>query len=373
MSRKKYENQYFNPAHEASFSGARKLLSVNKKDPPKRIHEWLSNQDAFTLHKPVRKKFQRLHYNVHMIDAIWETDLVDVQALKTHNDGYNYLLVVIDVFSKFCWVQPMKDKTGASVVKAFENILARANGRVPVYLQSDRGKEFVCTAFQKYLKRNGILFGVASNPDVKAAVVERFNRTLKERIWRYFTYRNTHRYIDVLQDLVRSYNNTPHSSIKFTPASVTIHNAIQVRANLEKSWQRNDKKYVKRRPIKTAKFKVGDHVRISRSKQVFEKGFVSGWSEEIFLIVRVTKRQNYLYTYELEDLQGEKIEGFFYTEELTLVGKKRVNKNSYKIESIIKWRGRGKKREALVKWIGYPNKFNSWVLESDLVSIHHDE
>lgn len=366
---KKYERQYFNAAHEAGFAGARKLLRVNKKDPPHRIYDWLSNQDTYTLHRPVRKKFPRLHYDVPMIDAVWEIDLVDMQALKSHNDGYNYLFVAIDVFSKFAWVQPIKNKSGPTVVNAFDTILSKAHGRVPFYLQSDRGKEFVCTAFQNYLKKKGIYFRTASNPDVKAAVVERFNRTLKERIWRYFTYKNTHRYLDILQDLVRSYNNTVHSSIRMTPATVTIYNALNVRANIEKSWEKNEKKKNRREgPIKPAKYSVGQFVRVSRAKLLFEKGFVSGWSEEIFKISKVSMRQR-IYIYELEDLKGEKIEGFFYTEELTLVGDKRVNQNSYIIERIIDTRGRGKKKEVLVKWVGYPNKFNSWILASDLVSL----
>jgi len=123
---------------------------------------------------------------------------VDLRVIRNYNDNYGYLLVVIDVFSKFAWVEKLRDKTTASIAKALAYILSRSNGRRPIVLQTDRGKEFIGTATQLFLKNANIGFQVARNPDVKGAVIERFNRTLKERIWRYFTYTRNKRYIDVL-------------------------------------------------------------------------------------------------------------------------------------------------------------------------------
>lgn len=226
-------------------------------------------------------------------------------------------------------------------------------------LQTDRGKEFIGKPLQQFLKENDIQFRVATNPDVKAAVVERFNRTLKERMYRYFTFKNTKRYIDVLQPLVGAYNKTPHSTIKMPPAAVTLYNADIARKNLVTRGQQRQPHH------KQARFKVGQYVRISREKNVFEKGAEKSWSEEIFKITQVLKRQA-LFIYELCDLDGEKIEGFFYPEELTLIHEKRVHNQEYKIDKILRSRGKGKKKQYLVSWLGYPDKFNSWIAADDV-------
>lgn len=171
-------------------------------------------------------------------------------------------------------------------------------------LQTDRGKEFIGNVLQQFLKENSIRFRVARNPDVKAAVVERFNRTLKDRMFRYFTHKNTKRYIDILQLLVKAYNNTVHSTIKMKPSSVTFYNVEEARKNLQKRGRR--KQVNRKRP----KYKRGEYVRISRERHVFEKGYEKGWSDEVFQIQKVAGRQK-LFIYELCDLQGEVIDGFF--------------------------------------------------------------
>ena len=189
-----YERQFYDPSHEAGYAGARNLVRVNAKGKRvvgaerERIYEWLSAQDAYTLHRPIRKKFARLHYNVTNIDDVWEADLCQLTSLKEENDGFAYLLVVVDILSKYAWLEPLRDKSTRTVASAFEKIIKRANGRVPVTLQTNRGKEFVGSAMQNVLKKYGIKFRVARNPDVKAAVVERLNRTIKERVWRFFTH-----------------------------------------------------------------------------------------------------------------------------------------------------------------------------------------
>ena len=296
---------------------------------------------------------------------MWECDLLQLTSIKDYNDGYCYILVVIDVLGKFAWVEPLKDKTARNVANAFERITDRAKPRLPLCLQSDRGKEFLGAAFQNLLKRLEISFRVARNPDVKAAVVERLNRTLRERIWRYFSHRNTKRYIDVLQKIVYAYNHTLHSGTRMRPSAVNLYNTVQVRENLAKRARAN----YRRRELAHCKFAVGDLVRVSRTKNTFEKGYEKNFSEEIFKIIRVSQRQG-LYTYVLADLNGEIIDGFFYNEELVLVGQDRLSDDkSFKIERIVRTKGRGANKQALVKWLGYPDKFNSWVKVSQLESI----
>ena len=143
--------------------------------------------------------------------------------------GVNYLLVVIDVLSKYVWVRPMKNKTARSLLEAFDSILSE--GRKPEKLRTYESTEFLNESFQQYLKKKNIQFYAANN-EPKASVVERVNRTLKSKLYRYFMAFNSLRYIDVLQDLVDSYNNTYHRSIGRAPATVSLLNVGTVRRTL---------------------------------------------------------------------------------------------------------------------------------------------
>lgn len=322
---KTLEKVYFNPAREASFSGATKLLRLarQKKISKARALQWLEGQDAYTKHRAVRHRFPRRFYNVRNIDDFWEADLVDLRSIKDYNDGYVYLLVVIDALSKYAWVQPLRDKSAASVAKAFDLVLSKkhSNGRSPVYLQTDRGKEFIGSVFQDLLKRKHIQFRVARNPDIKAAIVERFNRTLKERMWRYFTYTRQKRYLDVLQNIVSAYNNSTHSAIKMTPASVTLATAARARNNLMQRYKRSEHC--------PPKYDVGDIVRISSAKAAFAKGYEGGWSSELFKIHRISLSICPV-IYFLRDLHDEDIDGIFYEPELSRVQTKQLKQRAVK-------------------------------------------
>ena len=133
--------------------------------------------------------FSRRRIVVGEINHQWQADLIDVQRLKRDNDGYSYLLSVIDVLSKYAWVVAPKNKSGPTLVMAFRQIFAE--GRMSLRLQTDKGAEFLNRTVQRFLKEEGVEFYVTQNEDIKASVVERFNRTLKEKLWRYFTRRNT--------------------------------------------------------------------------------------------------------------------------------------------------------------------------------------
>ena len=134
------------------------------------------------------------------LDDQWVADLVEVQPLAKYNRGRRYLLTVLDALSKYAWVQPLKAKTGVALVHAFEKILKQGR-RQPNRLQTDRGKEFYNRTFQRWLEEQGIQH-FSTEGDAKASVVERFNRNLKERLYRYFTAANTLRFDDVLPGLV---------------------------------------------------------------------------------------------------------------------------------------------------------------------------
>lgn len=362
-----YENQYYNTSHEASYAGARNLLRVNRKGRPldnnlekERIYDWLSNQDAFTLHQPIRKKFPRLHYSVSGMDQLWEMDLCVLKNIEKFNDGYSYILVVIDAVSKFIWLEPLRDKTAKSTLEGLKKILKRAEPRKPYLIQGDSGGEFLGSVVQTFLKKNNIQFRFTRNPDIKAALVERVMRTIKERMFRYFTHKNTKRYIDILQDIAKAYNFTIHTSTKMRPVDVTYSNAHLAYKNIQKRLPSLKKKF-------QPKFAVGMYVRISRTKGTFEKGYEQNYSEEVFTIHRILRRQG-IFIYELKDLNGEVLDGFFYPEELIRVGNARMTEE-FQIEKVLETKGRGANKQHLVKWVGFPHKFNSWVKASTISNI----
>ena len=154
------------------------------------------------------------------IDTQWQADLADLSKLSKSNDKHRYLLCTIDVFSKYAWVVPIKDKTGKTLVIAFKSVLK--SGRWPNILQTDKGAELKNKEFQNFLKTRKIHFFTTENPKTKANIVERFQRTLKTRMWKYFTHNRTLRYVDILPKLVHGYNHAYHRSIKCAPVSVTL-------------------------------------------------------------------------------------------------------------------------------------------------------
>ena len=211
---------------------------------------------------------------------VWKCDLVDIHALSKFNNSYKYLLTAIDVFSKFLHIVPLKSKTGPAVTSAFQSILKDPKystplRKRPIWVRTDKGKEFLNKNFQDMLKREGIQFQVCRNPDVKSSVDERAQRTIQDRLYKYFTYKNTYRYIDVLPQFVEAYNDTVHSTIRIAPSKVTDSDILAI-------WRKTKKN----RHVRSAraKFHMGQHVGISREKMKFAKGAEQNYSLEIFRI-----------------------------------------------------------------------------------------
>ena len=216
-----------------------------------------------------------------------------MQAFSKLNRGIKYLLAVIDIFSKYDWLIPLKDKPGKSVASALETIFKEIK---PEKMWVDKGKEF----YKKNVKDLIKLYPTEN--DEKSSVVERWIRTMKEKMWKYFSVYSTNVYINVLPDLVREYNNTRYSSIKMTPVKASKkENELRVWRNL----------YPDHLEIKDIKptFSIRDKVRISKNKKTFEKGYTTRWTEEIFTIVEV-KRTSPV-TYRIVDLNGKEITGTF--------------------------------------------------------------
>ena len=310
--------------------------------------QWTNNM-ANELHKPVRKKFLKRFVFVRHVDDIWGADLVELPTLSKKNSGFRYILMVIDVFSKYGWSIPLKTKTGKEVANALRTIFKENK---PAKLWVDKGREFYNKDVSTLLKKNDIEI-YSTNNDEKCSVVERWNRTIKTQLWRYFSANGTQKYTDILQPLIDKYNSTKHRSIGMTPTDARKpSNYQQVFKNLylKKVQTRN----------KQPKFKVGDKVRISVKKDIFEKGFTINWSDKIYTINEVLKTLPP--TYKIKD-DREEIKGSFYEQEL-----QKTSENTFRIEKVLRWKKQDGKRIARVKWKGYDSSYNSWVPETSITN-----
>lgn len=295
------------------------------------------------LHTPARRNFPRRKVVMRGIDETWQADLIDMRNYSRFNKGFNHLLTIIDNVSKFAWAVPLKTKTGKELTAALTKVFK--DGRIPKNLHVDQGLEFYNANVKRLLESHDVnLYSTFS--EKKASICERFNRTLKTKMWKKFSLRGTYKWYDLLPRLISEYNNTIHRSIKMKPKEVTVNHEEELVKLLNKCEYR----------VKKPKFRIGDSVRISKLKPVFEKGYTPNWSPEIYTVIKVQKTRPI--TYKIKDYQNEPIEGSFYEFELL----KAKIPDYYLIEKVIRKRG----NQVLVKWLGFDKSHNSWINKSDL-------
>ena len=347
---------YNNPSDPGSFGGVERLYQSARakglKLDRKKVEKYLKSDDTYTLHKPSRKHYTRNMIVVSDIDKQWQADLADMQEIAKENDGYRYLLTVIDCFSKYAWIVPLKKKDTLTTLEGFKTLFQQTT-RKPERLQTDKGTEFMNKEVQNFFKSKNI-HHFFSNSDMKAAMVERFNRTIKSRIFAYMTSVNTKRYIDKLQNFVDSYNHSTHRTIGMKPADVKLEHVAKI-------FSKVYGKFLAKRSLH--KVDENEHVRLNKIKTTFEKGYLPNWTTERFVVDKNLPQQGKP-VYKLKDLQGDEIQGRFYPEEIQVVTNS--NPNVFRIEKILKTRTTKRGKEFLVKWIGYPAKLNRWLKESEL-------
>ena len=348
-------NVYFNPSHKASYGGRNKLVNALKNKVPKsKIVEWLSKTDTYTLHKQARKKFPRRPYIVTGLNHLWQMDLSVFSQFSKYNGGYKYILVAIDVFSRKAYAKPLKTKAAQEVSKAIDALLKEGKNTVK-YCQTDKGKEFTNSYAKEIFKKYKIVHYTYTNEEIKASLVERLQKTLKQKIYRYFTHSNSYKYVGVLQDIIKSYNNSVHSAHGKSPNSVNFQNQ-------EMLWQKMYNPDTPKNSTPKFRIKLGDTVRISKYSSVFSKGYLPMWSNEVFVISQRHKTSPVVYS--LKDESGETLDGTWYEQELQKVI---VRDNVYKIERILGKRKINGQLQYLVRWLGYPPSYDSYVNKNKLL------
>ena len=295
MNLKKLYNEVKFPA---SFAGKKNFTkavqsryrTVKAKDVERALH----GVDSYTLHKPTKRTplFRRIY--TKGIKYLFQIDLVDMSKFADQNDGYHFLITIIDTFSKKAWGFKLKNKTANSIHQVMKPFL---RGNRPQKIEFDQGTEWYNSLFLKLLAHYKIKY-YSIYSDKKCAIVERFNRTLKTRMYRAFTARGSHRWVDMLQDLINGYNETQHSSTGFAPNDVNRSNENMVRRILFPKIKK-EKRYLK------PNFKIGDSVRITRKKSAFQKGYEQTYSYEVFEVAGI--KDTYPVTYKLHDYKGEEI------------------------------------------------------------------
>jgi hypothetical protein len=353
---------YFDPKHPGSFSGPTKLYEAVKADGKytigrHRIRKWLQDQESFSLTRGVRRQIKRNRVVVEGIDSQWDGDLMDMSSTTKDNNGIRYILVLIDVFSRYLWCRPLKTKRGIELVTALQSVLKE--GRQPEVLRTDRGSEFTNRNVQNYLRRENVYYYTAFN-ETKANFAERVIKTLKHKIFRYILKNRNYRYVDVLQDLVTSYNNTIHRSLGATPQSITKLKEGESRLQQYILRRPKDEKRSRHRKYE---YKIGEVVRVSHLRGVFDREYSQKWTGELFRVTKRYRRQG-IPVYKIKDWNGDDVEGTFYKAELQPV---HVDENTvYTIDEIIKKRTRRGRKEVLVRWLHWPKKYDSWILESEI-------
>jgi len=309
----------------------------------------MKKQIVDELHKPARVNFPRRNTVIKGINDLYQADLIEMRPHSKINKGYNYILTIIDCFTKVADALPLKDKTGKSVTEAMETAIKRGKHRIK-HLQTDDGKEYFNKTFAELMKKYNINH-YSTNSEKKAAIVERFNRTLKGEMYKTFSERGSYVWVDILPDLIKRYNNKFHRTIGMKPNKVSVNNAKIVLNRIKKNTK---PKVEKMRP---KVFNVNDKVRISKYKGVFTKKYLPNWTNEVFTVYKV--QPTVPETYILKDNKGNLLQGAFYGHEMlkTSVG------DVYLVEKVLQ----RKKDMVKVRWLGFDRNEDSWVPIKDLI------
>ena len=305
------EKIYYNAKHPAGYGGINALYNAAKKHQKNitrgQVVKYLQQQETYTKHKSVRYKFPRRKTLAKYPNFLWQCDLIDLgNDIAQKNKGFRYILVAIDVLTRFVRASPLKNKTASAVLNSFKKMMKKTK---PTKIQTDDGGEFMNRILKTFLREKNIII-YSTSSDTKAALAERWNRFFQEKLFRYFTAKNTKYFLNILPKLVYAYNHKIHSAHGKRPVDINSKNYKEV-------WNKLYKDHLEKRKRKTPKFRVGDVIRLSKYKNTFKRGYLSSWTNELFKIHSVLHTNPY--TYKIEDNSGEILKGSFYEQELSKV------------------------------------------------------
>ena len=351
---------YYNPTHPAAYGGVEKLYRAVRKDGKfvlsrNKISQWLHKQEDFAVHKEEKTKFRRRPVVAPFVDYQWDVDTANMRRYE--DQKYKQFLLAVDIMSKYVWTVPLRTKTAVEIVKAFKTIFK--DGREPTRIRTDKGSEYVNKDVRKYLKEQHTIHFVTQNI-VKASLAERAIKTIKSRIARFMTHKQSHQWVEALPKLTTSYNKTYHRSIKRTPASVKPSDHVELWKELYESKLQTHKP-----STQSFKFKVGDIVRVSFLRRQFQRQYDERWSRDLFVVTERFMKEG-IPQYKLKDYDGEVITGTFYQKQLS----RAYEQEMYLIERMLKSRKKAGQKEYLVRWKGWGPKYDSWVSETDVKSIN---
>jgi len=355
--------RYRTPGDPIAFGGVTALTQSVPHLSKKRAREILDHIDSYTLHRFFRSPTQYNPYFLYHRRAFIQSDLIDVQQLASQNDDIRFLLLIIDCFTRRIWVYPLQRKNAQQVLQALKLWLLRDGGRRRRGRQvfsADGGKEFQNALVQNLLRHYNVELQLASGTS-KACYAERANRTIQDILYKYLSDAETSTYIDKLPALVRTYNQRGHRSLRYlSPAQADLpRNEISVRAIAIK-------RYSAIKP-KKPRFQIGQVVRIKTSAKAVSssrRSYAEQFHGEYYRIQRINQRLP-IPLYYIQSLDTlEHLEDGFYAEEITPVRSQR-----FKIASVLAWRGRGRQRQALVRWQFFSPRWDTWVNADQLERI----
>lgn len=295
----------------SSFSSKSNVLKeakkINKAVTAKDVENFLLDLPSYTQHKRVVSRFKTRKYIARGINFQWQADLLVLSGRHKKANKFSYILCVVDTFSRFMQGAPLKTKTNANVIKAFQKFFK--NRGKPRFILTDSGSEFLGQSFQRFLKNEGIIHQISYNK-WHSGMVERAIRTLKTRIFRFLSHNNTEVFISKLQQFIKNYNETAHSAFpNLSPSQITKDNESKI-------WSHLYSKIVRKAGVPSPRLKKGQLVRILKENNIFRKGYERNFTQEKFLINEIYPTNPV--TYQLKSLtKGDIIQGSFYKEELS--------------------------------------------------------
>ena len=351
------DSVYNNKNNPLAFSSLNTLYKgVREKGEIKiskrKVGEWLNSQNSHTLFKQPRRVFARQRIISSSKFYQLDVDTLNMGFYSKRNNGYSFILVCIDTFTRYLITRPLYSLKGKEMKSVFEDIFK--TNKIPKNIRSDGGSEFNNVECKRYFKSLGINHFTTRN-ETKASMAERCIKTIRLRIARMLKAGNTHKWIDSLKEITSGYNNTTHSAIGSSPESAL---RLGDKNDLWKYQYIHPERTRRVGQVSRFSLEIGDRVRISHQKQVFERAYDERWTKEIFTITDRRVKQGFE-QYRIKSEDNEDVSGMFYPQELQKVY---VDENTlYEVEKVLKERRYRGRLEYLVRWMGYRKSFDSWI------------